>query len=221
MKTIVKTSRLAGQLEKLFRMLNEDFFNGQLETPIITIQSTPRAYGHYSVNPIWTVNGYENKHEINIGAGTLDRPIENTVATLLHEMVHMYNDTVLNIQDCSRGGTYHNKLFRAAAESHGLVCLRSDKYGWSDTSSIISDTVLEWILENNIQEIRLNRNEPGGIRITGGNTAANGGVTPITTTKSNSRRWVCPCCGTIVRSTKTVRIICADCMELMEERTAG
>ena len=221
MKTIVKTSRLAGQLEKLFRMLNEDFFDNQLATPIITIQSTPRAYGHYSTTPIWTVNGYETKHEINIGAGTLDRPIENTVATLLHEMVHMYNDTILNVMDCSRRGTYHNKLFRAAAEARGLVCLRTEKYGWSDTSTVISDELIEWILENDIQEIRLNRNEPGGIRITGGGTAANGGVTPITTTKSNSRRWVCPCCGTIVRSTKTVRIICADCMELMQETEKG
>ena len=201
MKEIVKTSRLAGQLEKLFRMLNEDFFNNELETPIITIQSTPRAYGHYSVSPIWTVNGKEDKHEINIAAGTLDRPIENT--------------------DCSRGGTYHNKHFKAAAEAHGLICARSDKYGWSDTGSVISDTILEWILEKNIQEIRLNRNEPGGIRITGGNTAASGGAAPTVKPKINSRRWVCPCCGTIVRSTKTVRIICAECMELMQETTGG
>ncbi|MEY8403211.1 hypothetical protein AALA54_07725 [Oscillospiraceae bacterium 44-34] len=49
MKEIVKTSRLAGQLEKLFNKLNSDFFNGELQTPVITIQSTPRAYGHYSM----------------------------------------------------------------------------------------------------------------------------------------------------------------------------
>lgn len=98
MKEIVKTSRLAGQLEKLFRLLNTDWFNGELETPVITIQSTPRAYGHYSLAPLWEVkNGV--KHEINIGAGTLDRPIEDVVATLLHEMCHMYNDTVLSVQD--------------------------------------------------------------------------------------------------------------------------
>lgn len=217
MKAIVKTSRLAGQLEKLFRMLNDDFFDGQLETPIITIQSTPKAYGHYSVEPVWTVNGYENKHEINIGAGTLDRPIENTVATLLHEMCHMMNGTILNVQDCSRKGTYHNKHSKETAEAHGLICTRTDRYGWSDTSSVISDRLIDWILENNVQEIRLNRNEPGGIRITGGNTAANGGVQP-TTSKSNSIRWVCPCCGAIVRSTRPVRIICADCMEMMEAR---
>ena len=32
--------------------------------------------------------------------------------------------------------------------------------------------------------------------------------------KSSTRRWVCPKCGTIIRSTKDVRVICADCMEL-------
>lgn len=49
MKEITKTSRLAGQLEKLFAMLNHDFFHDELETPILTIQSTMRAYGHYTL----------------------------------------------------------------------------------------------------------------------------------------------------------------------------
>ena len=52
MKEIVKTSRLAGSLEKLFRMLNHDFFGDALEMPIITIQSTPKAYGHWSLHHI-------------------------------------------------------------------------------------------------------------------------------------------------------------------------
>ena len=107
--------------------MNDDFFSSQLEMPIITIQSTPRAYGHYSVSPIWTVNGEEKKHEINIGACTLDREIEYIITTLVHEMVHMYNNTVLKIQDCSRGGTYHNKQFKATAESVGLIVTKSDK----------------------------------------------------------------------------------------------
>lgn len=44
MKETVKTSRTAGYLEKIFRALNAKYFGGQLEEPIITIQSTPRAY---------------------------------------------------------------------------------------------------------------------------------------------------------------------------------
>lgn len=35
MKTIDKMSRLTGELEKAFRLLNQDFFNNELPTPII------------------------------------------------------------------------------------------------------------------------------------------------------------------------------------------
>lgn len=207
MKEITKTSRLAGQLEKLFNMLNQDFFGGQLDTPIITIQSTPRAYGHYTLFNAWNVKG-EGRKEVNIGAGTLDRPIENVIATLLHEMCHQYNDTIAQVQDCSRGGTYHNKHFQKCAMEHGLLVSRSDKYGWSHTSP--SDELMEWILNNNIQEIRLNRNE-GGIRIAGGNSAANGSGQGFRTTKSSSMKYICPSCKNSVRATKHVNVACLDC----------
>ena len=46
MKELSKYSRLAGYLERLYDKLNEHFFDGQLDRPVITIQSTPRAYGH-------------------------------------------------------------------------------------------------------------------------------------------------------------------------------
>lgn len=209
MKEITKTSRLAGQLEKLFGMLNADWFNGELPTPIITIQSTPRAYGHYSKFDAWSVKG-EGRREINIGAGTLDRPIEYTIGTLMHEMAHMYDDLVLNVQDCSRCGTYHNRVFRDTAAAHGLTVTRSDKYGWSCTAP--ADALLDWILDRDVCDILMYRDEIHGIRIAGGNNTANGGA-PITgTAKTSSIRWHCPGCGAIVRSTRAVNIICGDCL---------
>lgn len=209
MKEIVKTSRLAGSLEKLFNKINMDFFGNALETPIITIQSTPRAYGHYSVMPIWT-SKETLKHEINIGAGTLDRPIEQVVSTMLHEAVHYYCGTVLHVQDTSNRGIYHNKIFRREAEAHGLICTRSEKYGWSDTSSQISDELIEWILNNNIQEIKLNRNE-FPFPIMGGRGSIGSGSLNKPPVKSNSRKYVCPNCGLIVRATRLVRVSCMDC----------
>ena len=209
MKEIVKTSRLAGSLEKLFNKINMDFFGNALETPIITIQSTPRAYGHYSVMPIWT-SKETLKHEITIGAGTLDRPIEQVVSTMLHEAVHYYCGTVLHVQDTSNRGIYHNKIFRREAEAHGLICTRSEKYGWSDTSSQISDELIEWILNNNIQEIKLNRNE-FPFPLMGGKGSNGSGSLCKPPVKSNSRKYVCPNCGLIVRATRLVRVSCMDC----------
>ncbi len=215
MKEIVKTSRLAGTLEKLFNKLNADFFNGELETPIITIQSSAREYGHYTLYDAWDVKG-KGRKEINISSAYLNnRPIENVVATMLHEMCHMYNDTILNVQDCSGSSRkYHNKAFKRAAESHGLTVTHT-KYGWSHTEP--SDALIEWILANDIQEIKLNRNEPHGIRIAGGNAAANGGASATGTTKGHYRRYVCPICGMIARTTKDAKLICGECVAPMLE----
>lgn len=148
MKELTKYSRLAGFLEKLYDKLNTDFFDGVLERPVITIQSSSRSYGHYTLYDAWSVKG-EGYKEINIAAGTLNRPIEYTVCTLLHEMCHQYNNEIINIQDCSRGGTYHNKHFKQAAEAHGLTVTRTEQYGWSMTTP--SDELLTWILDNGIK----------------------------------------------------------------------
>lgn len=110
---------------------------------------------------------------------------------------------------------YHNKRFRDTAESHGLTVTRSERYGWSTTGP--SDSLIEWILNVNIQEIRLNRYEPGGIRIAGGETAANGGAAASGERKDHSIRYRCPVCGQIARTTKAARLIGGDCMCLMEE----
>lgn len=147
MKELTKYSRLAGYLEKLYDKLNADFFDGVLDRPVITIQSSSRSYGHYTLYDAWSVKG-EGHKEINIAAGTLNRPIEYTVCTLLHEMCHQYNNEIVNTQDCSRGGTYHNKYFKQTAETHGLIVTRTEKYGWSTTTP--SDELLEWILNNDI-----------------------------------------------------------------------
>lgn len=132
MKETIKTSRAAGYLEKMFRALNARYFDGCLEEPIITIQSTPRAYGHVTVDKAWHERSGETRHELNLGAGILDRPIENVVSTLLHEMVHLYN-LQIGVQDCSRGGTYHNKRFRDAAVSRDLQISYDSRIGWSIT----------------------------------------------------------------------------------------
>ncbi|WP_291221786.1 hypothetical protein [Gemmiger sp.] len=116
MKETVKTSRTAGYLEKIFRALNAKYFNGELEEPIITIQSTPRAYGHVTVAKAWQ-RGDTTRHELNIGAGTLARPIENVVATTLHECVHLWNLQNGILELAAERGYSVNKL----AERSGIA----------------------------------------------------------------------------------------------------
>ena len=91
MKELTSYNRVAGYLNKIFDLLNQEFFENTLSRPTITIQSTPKAYGHFSTKEDAWISTKGTTHEINLGAGTLARPIEEVCATLLHEMVHYFN----------------------------------------------------------------------------------------------------------------------------------
>lgn len=211
MKETVKTSRTAGYLEKIFRAVNAKYFGGQLEEPIITIQSTPKAYGHVTVAKAWQ-RGDTTRHELNIGAGTLNRDIVYVVYTLVHECVHLWN--IQNgIQDCSRGGAYHNKRFKEAAEARDLKISYDPRIGWSITEP--TDALCEFILEQGWEDIQMNRMENSYTPRGRGAGDAAGKPTGTSNPNSHSIKYVCPCCRNSVRATKVVNIKCADCDMMM------
>lgn len=212
MKETVKTSRTAGYLEKIFCALNAKYFNGELEEPIITIQSTPKAYAHVTIGKAWQ-RGDTTRRELNIGAGTLDRSIFEIVASELHECIHIYN-MQRGIQDCSRGGQYHNKKFKAAAEARDLKISYNPRIGWSITEP--TEALCEFVLEQGWDDIRMNRIECAYTsRGTGAGNAVGGAGSPGKGANSHSIKYVCPCCHNSVRATKAVNIKCADCDMLM------
>lgn len=210
MKQITKMSRLTNELEKAFTLLNADLFGGVLPTPIITVIPTPRAYAHYVPFDIWNAKD-TGKREINLGAGTLDRPLENILASLVHEMVHMYNDCVLNEQDTSNKGVYHNRIFKREAEAHGLIVTRHDKYGYCQTEA--GDALIDFLLEHDeLREIEMCRANPAIVAVgVGTHTGNSNGLKPVGTAASHHRKYICPCCGNSVRATKAVNILCLDC----------
>lgn len=214
MKRTVKTSRTAGYLEKMFRQMNNDLFNGELEEPIITIQSSLGSYGHVSVAKVWKRNE-ENQHELNISADWLDRPIEEVAATMLHEMVHLLN-MQRGIQDCSRGGSYHNKAFKEEAEKHLLQIEKHETYGWTITK--VTEALLDYVITNQWDEIMMTREVPllgfsGGI---GKTTTKGTSGTKAKPKGSNSRKHTCPQCGRIARTTADFPLICGICKIEME-----
>ena len=211
MKQLTSYNRAAGYLNKIFDLLNETYFESTLSRPTITIQSTPKAYGHFSLREDTWVSKLGGTHEINIGAGTLARPIEEVAATLLHEMVHYFNYEH-GIQDCSRGNTYHNKRFKEAAEARGLTVSHSDKYGWSHTAP--GDSLLQFCLDNDLSDILINRNEFFGYRVIGTGTHS-GTTTTLPPRTSSTRKYICPCCGMSIRATRAVNVGCLDCNKQM------
>ena len=210
----VSLKPVIAELEDLFSKFNARFFADKLEKPVITVSPdhTRGAYGWCTGWKAWKAGEDEGHYEINLCAEYLNRPFEETCGTLLHEMVHLQN-LQDNVQDTSRSGLYHNKKFRETAEAHGLTVEKGEKYGWHKTT--LNPEALEFVQSLGKQAfvkslgksgfclVRPRTNPLKGSRKGGG---------------SSSRKYVCPCCGAIIRATKEVCVICADCdCEFQEE----
>lgn len=200
--------------EGAFVILNKVYFDEELPPVIITIQSTPNVYGHFTVNTVWTENIEKRRlREINLGADYLDRPIENVMATLLHEMVHLYC-RIKGIQDTSNGNRYHNGKFKTECEKRDLQISQGKYIGWSVTTP--KEKFIEVLKENglyvDLKNFRTGDGLPTVVGGTGGNT---GGVPSPPKKKTSTRKYYCPTCGISVRATKDVNIACLDCSNVM------
>lgn len=214
-KPFSKMSRAISSLEHIYNNLNTDFFDGELPVPIITVQSKPGSMGHCTVSKVWK-RKEDNAYELNIAAEVLNFPIEETLDTLLHEMVHLYCREN-GIKEVSRGGKYHNKRFKAEAERRGLICVPCGAYGWNTTPEG-NDRLIQYALDKGFSEITLGRSTLLPMRTgAAGTPQAGAGNVPGGKRPSSTRKLVCPCCGLSVRATKKVNILCGDCMQKMEE----
>jgi rubrerythrin len=203
-ETMLQISEIVRKTEEMFDLFNEHFYEGELSRPAITVSPDGGrgAYGWCSINEIWNASGAKYR-EINLCAEYLDRPIFELAATLLHEMAHLYN-LVHGIQDVSNNGYYHNQKFKATAETHGLHIEKHAKYGWTVTT--LAPEAEAWIREI-LGEDKINAS-----RLPVEGTTKGGSKKSI----NRSIKYVCPCCGTIIRATREVNVICGDCGEAFE-----
>ena len=208
---MLQISEIVKKTEEMFDLFNQHFYNGELIRPAITVSPDGGrgAYGWCSVYEIWN-NENEAYREINICAEYIDRPISEVAATMLHEMAHLYNLTH-DIQDVSNNGYYHNTKFKDTAEAHGLHIEKDPRYGWTVTT--LTEDTASWLAE-----------QPGMVDITASRktllqiTTDDGEEPKITTvkggrqtSKNRSIKYVCPECGTIIRATREVNVVCGDC----------
>ena len=206
------------ELQRNFKRLNEIYFNGELEKPVITILTDNKggAYGWISVNKVWSSKDSKYFREINLCAEYLNRPAELVITTLLHEMVHLWN--IQNgIQDCSRSGTYHNAKFKEIAEKCDMLVEKSDKYGYCITKP--SEKLIEYVKENCrvgcFKLERMKTYKDGTPKTT--TTGSDGKEKTVSRTKQSMRKYTCPACKLIIRASRDItgKLLCVDCNEIL------
>lgn len=189
----MKLSEVVGKLEGLFDTLNELYYEGALPKPVITVQSTPKFYGHCSMKQIWKSES-EAMYEINIGAEFLNRSKEEIAATLQHEMVHLYC-RVKDIDETCQKGRYHNKTFKLEAEARGLVIGYNRTIGYSPTEPSEA-------FKQKLQEAGFDLSVPFSRETFVAKKAGD---------REKPHKYVCPICGQTVRSTGDLSLICGTC----------
>lgn len=197
---IIKQQTIA--LELLFDYFNHKLFGRELPAVALTIQSQGRknCYGWCSVGERWVCKELDlvvKWYEINLSAEYMDRGIEQVSATLIHEMVHLWNG-INGINDCNPKTQNHNKHFKTKAEEVGLVVEKMDKKGWAIT--YLSDSLKELIKESKIEDVF---------------NCSRMVAEKVEKEKKPVNKYVCGC-GIVMKSTKELDIICGKCMERFE-----
>lgn len=205
--------RALDELYRIFDLLNDEYYEGELPDPVLTIQKAPRSnnLGWFTTYKAWQSKIEENeelaKYEINLNPTNMNRTVEQVICTLHHEMVH-YANCVSGIKDCN--GQIHNKKFKTLAESVDLICEQSKTYGWGSTEC--SENLREFINE----EIKPNESALEYFRPS----------TQATEKEKKPRekktfKYACPSCDLVAKAGKDIHIQCLECECELEMEDAG
>lgn len=192
-KEPMKMSDVMTKLENLFDLLNVAYFEDKLPKPVITVQSTPKFYGHCSTKKIWK-SETDARYEINIGAEYLNRPSADTAATMCHEMVHLHcleND----IADTCQKGRYHNKTFKTECELRDLEVGydRANGYAYTTPTEAFKKTLED---AGFVLEVPFARVPPKA---------------KAKAAREKAHKYICPVCGQEVKTTAELNLICGVC----------
>ena len=191
------------EIYRWFDVLNAEFFQGTLVRPILTIQKARKGVlGYCTVDKVWRPcdmpeTDEENEdccYEINLAAQALDKDAVEMASIIQHELVHLDN-LMKNIKDVS--GKIHNKKFKAAAESHGLICEKDKKVGWGYTRA--TPEFEEFVND----ELKPDMSKFSYYR-----------VVPEKPTEEKEKKvfkFYCPNCGQKISGKKDINIICGIC----------
>lgn len=118
---------------------NETLFNGQLPGCLITLQRRKGAYGYFSPERFATNAGQKTDEIAMNPQGFVNRTVEHTLSTLVHEMAHLWEQ---HFGKPAKGG-YHGKGWAAKMKEVGLYPSTTAAIGGKETGQSVSHYIIE------------------------------------------------------------------------------
>jgi predicted SprT family Zn-dependent metalloprotease len=184
-----------------FQHFNETLFDGALPEVLITMQRTRRSRGYFSARRFSHRRGTEILDEVALNPAAMqDRSDEEIASTLVHEMVHLWQE---HFGKPGRG-RYHNKQWAAKMQEIGLMPSHTGEPGGKRTGQQVTHYVIdggpfsrEWKFLAEKCGFTFDYHD----RLTNGPEAA----------RKAKVRYACPACSIHVWGKPDLRIICEGC----------
>jgi hypothetical protein len=126
-------------LQAAFEHLNKDLFGGGLPNVMIVEARRAHSAGHFSANRFATREGDVRFHELSLNPDMFfGRPDKEVLSTLLHEMVHVLQETC----GTAPKRPYHNQDFAKQMKLRGLYPSHTGAPGGRETGPKMSDYII-------------------------------------------------------------------------------
>jgi predicted SprT family Zn-dependent metalloprotease len=123
--------------QELFDYYNAQLFRGELPPCILNFSRHKNAYGFFA--PERWQSGVRSTHEISLNPDYLSQPPIETMSTLVHEMVHLWQ----HVYGKPSRSTYHNCEWANKMESIGLIPSDTGQPGGKKTGNRVSEYIAE------------------------------------------------------------------------------
>lgn len=156
--TIKPTKETYDAFQQAYDALNKSLFKGELPNCLITLQRLSRTYGYFSGDRFSREDDHETDEIALNPTHFHDRPAQEILATLAHEMVHLWQH---HFGKAGRG-RYHNKQWAEKMKNIGLQPTDTGEEGGKE----IGDKVHHMILPDRHFERCVNKLLARGFTIT-------------------------------------------------------
>jgi hypothetical protein len=203
------------ELDLAYGWFNEALFGGELPYCLLTMNRKAKAHGYFCGDRFQTRDGLIVTDEIALNPDSMrDRDDRASLATLVHEMVHLWQHRFGEPPRKS----YHDKQWAAKMREVGLIPSSTGEPGGKETGS----RVTHYIEEGGRFAVSYERLVATGWTMPFIQTP--GDVARAARQKASKTKFQCPCCEQAAWGKPTLKIICSECDELMvaaDAETAG
>jgi predicted SprT family Zn-dependent metalloprotease len=125
-------------LQQAYENLNRSLFEGELPNCLITLQRSKKSYGYFCGDRFGRADGTLTDEIALNPTHFRDRPQEEVLATLAHEMVHLWQH---HFGKPGRG-RYHNKEWAEKMRSIGLQPTSTGKDDGAETGDVMGHIIV-------------------------------------------------------------------------------